>query len=121
MVALKISLCLFYLRITVLYWQRYAIYIIASTSIIFGFAYFLFILFQCGAPVESKTFWLKRIEEECVSRASILGMGYTHGVISSLTDLSLVVLPIPIILQARINRNEKIIVTIIIMTAGVYV
>jgi hypothetical protein len=121
MTTLKVSLCLFFLRIMVSKRQRYIIYSIAAFSTVFGTAYFFYGLLQCGAPVESELFWKKRILGLCVQRGSILGMSYTHAIVSAATDLSLAVLPIPMIVRAKITRNEKFIVVGILTIAVTYV
>jgi hypothetical protein len=118
---LKLSLCLFFLRIMIARRQRYIIFAIAAFSTVFGTAYFFYGLLQCGAPVQAELFWKKRILGQCVQRSSILGMSYTHAIISSATDLLLASLPIPMILKAKINRNEKFIVVGILSIAVTYV
>jgi hypothetical protein len=71
--------------------------------------------------VQSELFWKKRLLGLCVKRGSILAMSYSHAIISAATDLSLAVIPIPMILNARITRNEKIIVVGIFTIAVTYV
>jgi hypothetical protein len=111
MIFLKISLGLFFLRISVLKVQRWTIYTIVFVSTLFGIAYFLYSLLQCGAPIQAQKYWEMRFLDECVSNSSILGMSYVHAILMAATDLTLAALPIPMIYRSRITNHEKWIVT----------
>jgi hypothetical protein len=117
MITLKISLGIFFFRVMVEPWQKYSVSVIVTTSTLIGIAYFFFAIFVCGFPVEAQLFWERRIEQTCASTATILGISYTHGVITAMTDLLLALLPLPMIKRATITRKEKIIVIVIFLIA----
>jgi hypothetical protein len=110
MITLKISLAIFFLRVIVSKTQRRAIYIILTLSTTVGLAFTFFIIFQCGTPVTATLYWERRAFGECVSDRAIRGMNYTHAAVASFTDLSLTLIPIPMLLKAQISIKEKRIV-----------
>ena len=95
--------------------QRRAIYLILILSTSVGIAFAFFIIFQCGVPVQATLYWERRGLQQCVSNKAILAMSYTHAAVSSSTDLSLTLLPIPMLIRSKISRDEKWIV------AGIFV
>jgi rhodopsin domain-containing protein len=107
---LKFSLAAFYLRIMVKRWQKQAVYAVVGLATIIGLIYFLFAIFQCGVPGKGLPFWEKKLMHLCNDKASTLGFGYTHAILTAGTDISLAVLPIPLIWRAQIPRKEKAIV-----------
>jgi hypothetical protein len=119
MIALKISLALFYLRIMVDRTQRLIIYIALAFAVTWGLTYFFFIIFQCGAPIQGATFWLRFVSKHCASNPVALGMGYTHGIINGLTDLAFATLPIHLVWNARMGLRQKTLVSCIMMIGTV--
>jgi hypothetical protein len=118
MVMLKISLGFFYFRIMVSRLQRASIYIIVSLNTLFGIAFFIFFLLQCGTPLRADLYWERRALEQCVSVKAVLGTSYTYAAIMSSTDLALTILPIPTLLKSQINRSEKFVVIGIFIVAS---
>jgi hypothetical protein len=121
MVFLKISLGIFFLRILIDRWQRRIIYTLVIISTLFGVAYFWYAVFQCGVPNLGKAFWEKRLENECTYGNGLIGIGYAHAGLMAVTDLTMAVLPIPILKRARISLREKIVVASILVLAALYV
>jgi hypothetical protein len=120
MVFLKISLGIFFLRILVERWQRRVVYLVVGLSCFFGFGYFWYAVFQCGVPNQGNKFWEKKIAKECSStRAQVLGTGYAHAALTAMTDLSMALLPIPMLRRARITYKEKLVVGGILALAAV--
>jgi hypothetical protein len=107
MAALKLSLGFFFLRIMVAKWQRIAIYIILAVSTSISIAYFLFALFECGFPVESSVYWGRFILGQCVGSEAILGMSYTHAVVTAGTDLALLALAILLLTKSKMVFGDK--------------
>jgi hypothetical protein len=107
MITLKLSLGLFFYHIMVLRWQRISVYIILFLSTTMGTAYFFFAIFTCGFPVAGKVYWPRLLLGQCVGPKTILGMSYTHAIITAGTDLSLAILPIPMLVRLGIKKNEK--------------
>ncbi|KAF2437130.1 hypothetical protein EJ08DRAFT_13952 [Tothia fuscella] len=114
MLTLKISLAIFFLRILLRPWQRRVVYTAVTISTIFSTAYFFFAVFQCGVVRNSLDLFTRFSKEQCVSPASILGVSYTHAVITASTDWTFAVLPMVMIKTSRLEKKEKIIVGFII-------
>ena len=114
MVTFKISLAFFFLRLVKLMWERFVVYAAVAMSIVFGIAYLLFSIFECGVPTDRIGYALKRMELHCAPAGVIAGMGYTHAVTSCLTDWIFAVLPIPLLIKTPMPVREKIIVVIIL-------
>jgi hypothetical protein len=121
MITLKISLGVFFLRIMVVPWQKRSVYVIVTISTLMGIAYFLFALFICGLPVDAHFYWERRFEGQCASSSTILGISYSHAVVTALTDLLLALLPLPMVKKANITSKEKIVVMTIFIIATAYV
>jgi hypothetical protein len=121
MICLKLSLGIFFLRIMVDQTQRRIIYFVVSLSAGFGAIYFFFIVFQCGAPIQGATFWERYISRQCVPDAAVLAMGYTHAIITALTDATFAVLPIGLVRRAKLHPRQKIVVGGILIIGAVYV
>jgi hypothetical protein len=107
MIFLKISLGIFFLRILIERWQRATVYILVGISTTFNFGYFWFVAFQCGVPSSASEFWERRLSGQCASSKWILGLGYSQAGVSFLTDVGLALLPIPVLMRARIANREK--------------
>jgi hypothetical protein len=107
MIFLKLSLGVFFFRIMVLRWQQICVHLILICSISMAMAYFFFILFWCGFPVDAHTYWASLIANKCAPVPVTLGMSYAHSVLTAATDLSLLLLPIPVLLRLHMRRNEK--------------
>jgi hypothetical protein len=90
--------------------QRMAIYTILTVSTVVGTGFFFFVLFQCGTPVKAELYWQRRILQNCVTTESILIMSYIHAAVTTITDVCLAILPIPMVLSSQISQNEKKIV-----------
>jgi hypothetical protein len=117
MVTVKLSLGIFFLRIMELRWQQISVRVILVLSTAVGIAYFLFALFECGFPVDSLVYWQRFFAEKCVGPKAILGMSYTHSIITVGTDLLLLVLAMRLLIGLPIKNNEKRIVVVIFVLA----
>ena len=121
MIFIKLSLGIFFLRITVDRIQRRIIYAVIAISVSFGTIYFFFIVFQCGAPIQGATFWERFISRKCVPPSAVLAMGYTHALLNAITDVTLAVLPIGLVRKAKLHPHQKIIVGGILVIGAMYV
>lgn len=92
---------------------------IMAISVTFGLAYMLFVIFQCGAPIQGPTFWMKTLAKQCVPDEAILGMGFAHGILTAATDLIFAILPIPIIRTSTKPFREKAMIVGILMIGTV--
>jgi hypothetical protein len=121
MITLKISLAIFFLRIIIEPWQRIAIYVILTIATTGGVIYFFYTIFGCGVPVTAALHWERKMNGTCGSHALVFGMSYMQSVVSVVTDLSLVLIPISVARKATINFRERAIVIGIFVLAIVYV
>jgi hypothetical protein len=121
MISLKISLGIFFLRIVINQVQRRIIYFIVFLSSIFGFVYFFFIIFQCGAPIHGFTFWEKYLSHKCVPDGAVLGMAYTHAIINALTDTTFAIMPYFMVWKAKLTIQQKFLIGAILTIAALYV
>jgi hypothetical protein len=99
-------------------WRRWVLIAVVVTNIVAGLAHFLLAVFQCGVPNHGEPFAYKKMTNQCVSTAVVLGIGYPHSLINALTDVILCSLPIPLIWKSGFRRREKIFMSIIVTLAG---
>ncbi|KAE9962761.1 hypothetical protein BLS_010051 [Venturia inaequalis] len=118
-VTVKISLAVFFLRLTVELWQRRVVLVALAVSCSFSVLMFFFVVFQCGVYDNSTVFLIRRFSNQCVSDKFTLGMTYTHGIITMLTDWAFLVLPFFVLKKSLMNRNEKTTVVLILMFASI--
>lgn len=104
---LKISIGLFFLRITVERWQKSTIHCIMLVSTSFSIALFFFTIFQCGFFKDFLEFVVRKGTNQCASDTSLLAMAYTHAVITALTDWIFIILPFFILRKSSMPRREK--------------
>ena len=117
--AFKISLGLFFLRITKEPQLRMVVYITIGISTAFSIAYFFFVVFQCGVPKNAMTFILSKLRGRCRAKATALGMAYTHALVVSLTDFVFAILPLALLKNSLLDRREKWIVGLILVMGTV--
>jgi hypothetical protein len=104
---LKLSLGIFFLRLVQLPVQKRIIYVAMLANSVFGVAMLLFAIFQCGTNSNGFEFLMKRLGNKCASDATALGMTYTHAVITTTTDWTFLLLPIFILKDSLMEREEK--------------
>jgi hypothetical protein len=119
MLTLKISIGIFFLRIAYRPWHRRIVYVAVGFSTVFSLAYLFFAIFQCGYFSSALVFFVRRLADKCVSRASNFALALTVGLITTLTDLSFAALPFAVLHNAAINKREKVIVGFILTLAAV--
>jgi len=122
LIAFKISLGLFFMRITTMLWHRYTIYGAMIVSTILGLAYFLCTIFACrysGSEWESNV--QKWWSTHCIPIPIIVDLTYAHAAIVSATDWAFVVLPLAILRKTKMPPREKITVGFILFLAIAYV
>jgi hypothetical protein len=104
---LKLSLGVFFLRITIDFWHRMIIYTAVTISSIYSVVMFFFAVFQCGYYKNSLDFIIKRLGNKCASNSTTLGMTYTHAAVTTLTDWTFLFLPFLILRGSLMKRSEK--------------
>jgi hypothetical protein len=64
-------------------------------------------------------FVTKRLGDACVSDASALGMTYTHGAITTLTDWTFLLMPFFILHQSLMNKRERLTIGVVLGFAAI--
>jgi hypothetical protein len=105
---LKISLGIFFLRLTISRLQHFIIYTAVTISLIFSIVTFLFAVFQCGYYHNVGELILKKLADKCASNSTALGITYTHAVIAILTDWTFILLPLVIFRSTLKTMQQKI-------------
>lgn len=106
---MKLSVATFYLRITVLRWQVWTVYVLMGINIIYTIGYFIMILNQC-TPVSYLWTQLAGAKGHCLPDRVILGTSYTHNTLSILSDWILATMPLFMLKDSKLNRRTKVIV-----------
>lgn len=105
-VLLKISLALFFLRITMQPWQRYIIYAALTTYTIYGIAYFVLTVFTCGDPSK---YLENEAKGKCISiKTVIIPASYTQTALNAFTDWLYALLPIYSLLTLHLPKTTKL-------------
>lgn len=97
-------------------WQRRMIYILITLFSAWSFAYFWISLFQCGVPAGDEVF-RKLVAHQCLSQATVVGLGFSFGVASALVDIMLVAIPIVVVTKSNMDRHERVAVVFILTLA----
>lgn len=118
MCALKFSVAIFFLRVMVKPWQRNVVYVSVALATVMNIVYFFVIVFQCGTPHGGMWFLLQQLAQKCLTRSQFLGVSYTHGVVSSVTDIVFAVLPVVILRSSKLQAREKATVLLILSLAA---
>lgn len=83
------------------------IYTCIGVSSVFSVAMLFFAIFQCGVYDNIWEFLTKRFTHGCVSDAAALGMTFTHGAITVITDWTFLSLPFFILRNTLMIKREK--------------
>ena len=97
---------MFYLRITIRAWHRRLVYATVAFSTVFGVAYFFLVIFQCGAA--PRKIFQQESAGKCIPFDKVLIINTIAGVINTVADWILALLPIFILRQAQLGRAAKI-------------
>ncbi|KAF2669659.1 hypothetical protein BT63DRAFT_455645 [Microthyrium microscopicum] len=119
MLMLKISLGIFFLRVTIQPACRKTIYAAMTLSTAYGVPYLFYTIFQCGYFPSAISFFQMKLAGQCVSKLSLLIMNYTHAATSTLTDVTFFILPFFMLRPSQIKTKDKIIVGFILALAAV--
>lgn len=102
--AFKVSLCLSYLRIVTASTRTYrlVVWIVLATCIAGHFGGILVLIFLCN-PIQKS--WKPLIHGYCIPNANSI---YGLSAISIFYDITIMILPIPMLLSLQINRRKRI-------------
>jgi len=114
-VLLKISLGLFFLRILTQRWQRITIQTMMAVSTMYGVVMIFFAIFHCGGKRDAYSYLTHKLQRQCVPKSVDLGMMYTGGTITTLTDWIFAFLPLLMLHRAQLTRREKSTVAFIML------
>lgn len=109
MIAAKVSIALFLLRITRSKLHNWIIWIATALTVVCGIAFFFIAMLQCK-PVEY--FWTRALPTEpagkCIDIDVIIIITYTYSAISIVTDFTFSILPIFMIWQLQMDLKTKL-------------
>jgi hypothetical protein len=116
MLVLKISLALFFLRIMVKPWQKRVVYVAITIATLMSTGYFFFAIFQCGyTKANAWVFFARKLSNQCITPTQIIAVSYTHGGITTLTDITFAALPLFMLRGSRMATRERWIVSFILV------
>ncbi|KAK8092001.1 hypothetical protein PG997_002362 [Apiospora hydei] len=104
MIASKISIGIFLLRITVVKVHKWIIYVVLFLSVITGVVFFFVTLLQCQ-PLYY--FWDKDNPGTCVSPSIIAALTYLYSAFSVLCDFTFALLPLHMIMGLQMRKSIK--------------
>lgn len=105
MIATKISIGCFLLRITVRRIDIWIIYSVMLITVASGVVFFFVTMFQCK-PISF--FWNKNQDGSCLNMDIIIALTYLYSACSVICDFTFALLPIGIIWGLNINKRSKI-------------
>ncbi|KAF2756963.1 hypothetical protein EJ05DRAFT_501502 [Pseudovirgaria hyperparasitica] len=108
---LKVSIGLFFLRVLLRPWQRWAFYVALSFATAAGTTYAFLATFQCGLPTK---LFQNIIHDKCLPRSVNLGFSYMYSITNIIADLTFVLIPIWMLRNSQMGRRAKISVTFVI-------
>jgi hypothetical protein len=115
MLALKISLSIFYLRILVRVWEKRIIYVVVTVSTLFSIALFFLCVFQCGIFKNALEFWAKLSSDRCITPSQVEGVTYAYAIVTIVTDFTFALLPVVTLWESTMEKKEKFIVGFILL------
>jgi hypothetical protein len=116
MIASKISIGYFLLRITIRRVDVWIIYGVMLLTVLTGIAFFFITMFQCS-PISF--FWNKSQSGSCLDMNVIIAITYLYSVCSVICDFTFALLPIFIIWKLNINKRSKLALAPIMLMACV--
>ncbi|KAI0404065.1 hypothetical protein F4802DRAFT_263231 [Xylaria palmicola] len=106
MIASKISIGVFLIRLTISRLHHYIIYVVMTLTVASGIVFFFVTLFQCH-PVSF--FWDKDIEGgTCIGGDIIAALTYLYSALSVICDFTFAILPIFLVFSLQIDKRTKI-------------
>ncbi|RDI89753.1 hypothetical protein Vi05172_g749 [Venturia inaequalis] len=104
MIALKLSLGAFFLRIITSQWQRRVVYAVMLSATIANLIEAFYVVFMCGDP---RDFVEKSVVDQCAPRWSMALVAYGQNTVNTLTDVTLALLPLSLLWKTKMKRAQK--------------
>jgi hypothetical protein len=105
MVASKISIGIFFLRLTVKRIHRWIVYLVLLTTVVIGIVYLFVSLMQCE-PVS--LYWDESQDGWCIDAKTIAALMYPYSAFALMCDSAFALLPIFMIRGLQMDRQTKI-------------
>jgi len=120
--AIKASIGIMLMRLTVMRTQRYILYANIALTQIYSFFFFFIFLFQC---YPSSYFW-ERVgnpyaKGACMDPQVVVATFYGYSAIACITDWTFSILPVFLVWNLQMGRREKASVVLILATGALYV
>jgi len=117
MIASKISIGYFLLRITVRKMDIWIIYGVMMITVCTGVVFFFVTLFQCQ-PISF--FWNKDQKGTCINVEVIIALTYLYSACSVISDFTCAILPMFLVWKLNMGKKTKIALIPIMAMACVY-
>jgi hypothetical protein len=117
-VFIKLSIGIFFIRISASKGHKRFTIGVLTISTVFGLAFLLFALFQCGVYPGPTVFTNRMLQTQCAPRRVSLAMNYTHAIITAVTDWMCGIFPVFLIKQLRMPLRAKVIVLLLLVLAA---
>ncbi|KAK0383058.1 hypothetical protein NLU13_8973 [Sarocladium strictum] len=116
MVASKISIGWFLLRITVRKSDIITIWLVLACTVATGMVFFFTTLFQCSPQ---SYFWNRDQDGKCINIDIIIALTYLYSAFSLVCDFTFALLPVVLIMKLNLKRSHKYALIPIVMMACV--
>ena len=114
---LKLSIGVLFLRFIISPWQRRLVYAVMITSSFVNIVYAIWIVFNCGIPHNHNP----NTRRNCPSAHTSLGVSIAQAAVNATTDITLTIMPVPLLWGSTMKLREKISVCFILTLATGYV
>jgi hypothetical protein len=108
MIAAKISIGIFLLRITIHQPQCRIIYVVLVLTVITGVMFLFIMIFQC-TPISF--YWNKSQTGSCLNRDVIVALAYVYSLVSAVCDFTFGLMPVWLVWGLNMRRSEKLVLT----------
>jgi hypothetical protein len=118
--AIKASIALFLLRLSVRPAHKHIIWITFIVTELYSAFFFVLFIFQCRP---SAYFWMRFTDGEgfCLDTSVIIAATYGYSAITCAGDLVFSILPVLLVWSLQMGRKEKAAVVIILAMGAMYV
>jgi len=104
MIASKISIGVFMLRIVTRKLHAWIVYTAMSLTVLSGLIFFFVTMFQCS-PINY--FWDRTIPGQCINADIIIALAFLYSSFSVISDFTFAMLPIWLVMHLHMTRRNK--------------